>query len=133
LDPLSSIFPLQIIALVCGITTLILVIVFYGMYRTAKKGRDQVAKAVPAKARIVKIGHSSTSKNYGDVLVHLTFEVMPANGTPYELATEWAVEPASISKLEEGKILKIKIDPKNPKIIFSSESWARALGQEPID
>ncbi len=133
MDPLSSTFPLQIIALICGITTLFLVIALYGMYRTAKKGRDQFAKALPAKARIIKIGHSSSSATYGDVLVHLTFEVMPPSGSPYELATECSIEPASVSKLEEGKVLNIKIDPKNPKVIFSSESWARALGQEPVD
>ena len=103
------------------------------MYRTAKKGRNRVAKAIPAKARIIKIGHSSSSANYGTVLVHLTFEVMPTNGSPYELDTEWSVEPASVSKLEEGKILNIKIDPKNPKTIFSAESWAQAMGQESVD
>ena len=133
MDPLSSTFPLQITALICGITALFLVIAFYMMYRTAKKGRNRVAKAIPATAKIIKIGHSSSSANYGTVLVHLTFEVMPTSGSPYELDTEWSVEPASVSKLVEGKILNIKIDPKNPKTIFSSESWAQAMGQEPVD
>jgi hypothetical protein len=133
LDPLSSTFPTQIIALTCGITALFLVVAFYGMYRTAKKRRNQVAKALPATARIIKIGHSSSSANYGTVLVHLTFEVMPTNGASYELVTEWFVEPASVSKLEEGKILNIKIDPKNPKTIYSAEAWAKAMGQESVE
>jgi len=133
LNPMSPTFPLQVIGLSCGFVILLLVIIFYGLYRTAQKGRDEFAKAVPATATILQIGHSHTSRNYGDVLVHLTFEVAPASGRAYELKTEWSIEPAAVSKLKEGLVLNVKIDPKDSKKLYSTETWARALGQEPVD
>jgi hypothetical protein len=122
--------PLFLVALVCGFFVLLIGGLFYNMYRTAKKGRDNYARAVPASAKIVKIGKSYTSRNFGTVDVKLTIEVIPPAGPSYELSTTWFVEPASISKLKEGETYKIKIDPKDPKKVYSAEDWAQAMGQE---
>jgi hypothetical protein len=130
--------PFTLTAIISG-AALLFVIWLYGMYRTAHKERDGFASATPASARLVKIGRSygsgstfRNSGNYGDVIVQLTFEVAPPSGPPYELTTEWSVEPASVSKLQEGQTFKIRIDAGNPKKIYSGETWAQAIGQEPI-
>ena len=124
--------PVFLVSIVCVFFALLFGGILFNMYRTAKKGRDNYAQAVPASAKILKIGKSYTSRNYGTVDVKLTIEVIPPAGPTYELSTTWFVEPASISKLKEGDTYKIKIDPKDPKKVYSAEDWAQAMGQESL-
>jgi hypothetical protein len=117
-------------AIVCGIGLLIVVIGFYGMYRSTKKAKQDYAQATPALAKITAVGDSSVSENYGDVTVDLTLEITPPSGAPYPLTVTWAVKPASIAKLKEGETLKIKIDPKHPQKVFSAEKWLDSLNRD---
>lgn len=99
---------------------LFLALMLFLMYRTAQANRDRRKRAVKATARIVKVGHSSNT-SYGKISVFLTLEVSPPAGAPYELATEWWVDPAQSSKLEEGRTIAVRIDAKNPKLVYSAE------------
>ena len=99
---------------------LFLAVMFFLMYRTAQSNRERRKKAAKATARIVKVGHSSNTR-YGKISVFLTIEVEPPAGSPYEVATEWWVNPADASKLEVGRTLAVKIDARDPKVIYSAE------------
>jgi len=102
---------------------LFLVAAFYWMYRTAENDRHRRKRAVKASAKIIKIGHSRNSQNEGDVIVYLTLEITPPGGTPYEVDTDWWLSAAAIPKVEVGRIVAVKIDAKNPRIIYSAEKW----------
>ena len=123
--------PMILTTSLCGVGLLAISILFYGMYRNAKKERDAIAQAIPATAKVIHIGHSESSA--GGVDVNLTFEVMPPNGSPYRVKTIWSVEPLSVSKIQEGCIVALKIDAKDPQKLYSAENWAWALGQMPPD
>lgn len=119
--------PLTIIALFVGLFLVIVVILVYGMYRTASKGRGDFARAIPASARITRVGESYNSANYGTVVVKLTVEVTPPQGAPFEQTQSWAIQPASVSQLQAGRTIAIRIDTRNPQKIYSAEDWAETM------
>jgi len=110
---------------------LFVVIAFYQMSRDAKKETDAIARGIPASAKVVHLGHSESSD--GGVDVNVTFEVLPPNGSPYKVKTIWSVEPLSVSKIQEGCTVALKIDANDPQKLYSAEDWAWALGQMPPD
>ncbi len=118
-------------AMFCGLGLFVFVaaILFYGMYRTAKKDRDHYANAIPATARVISVDDSDVSS--GGIDLELTLEVTPPNGIPYQVSSNWSVEPLSISKIQAGSILPVKIDVKNPKIIYPVDDWAWGYGKMP--
>ncbi len=113
------------IALVFGLLIL-------GAYLSARKRRARFANAVPAQARVIKVGKSYDSGTYGGYDVDLVLEIIPPAGAPYQLSTTWSVEPLAMPKLKEGQTLSIKIDVGDPKKIYSAEEWAWALDQAPM-
>jgi len=113
---------LELIGVLLG-AILFLVVAFYLMYRTAEGDRHRRKQATKATAKIIKIGHSRNSEYTGEVIVHVTLEVTPPNGIPYEVDTEWWLNPTAIPKMEVGHTVAVKIDSKNPKIIYSAERW----------
>ncbi len=118
-------------AMLCGFGLFFLIvgIAFYGMYRTAKKDRGRIAQAIPATAKVIHVGDSDASS--GGIDIDLTFEVMPPNGAPYKAKTNWSVEPLSVSKVQIGCIVAVKIDVKDPQIIYSAENWSWGANQPP--
>ena len=103
---------------------LFLVGAFYWMYRTAQNDRHKRKRAIKATAKILKISHSRIStQSRGDVIVYLTLEVTPPTGAPYQVDTDWWIGAAAIPKVEVGRTVAIKIDAKDPKIIYSGERW----------
>jgi hypothetical protein len=103
-------------------TFLFLVAYFFWLYITARNERRQRKRAIKASAKIIKIGHSRNTRD-GDVIVYLTLEVTPPNGTPYMIDTDWFLGAAAIPKVEVGRIVAVKIDAKDPKKIYSAERW----------
>ena len=110
---------------------LFVVLAFYMMYRGAKKETDAIAQATPASAKVVHLGRSESGG--GGVDVNVTFEVSPPSGLPYQVKTIWTVEPLSVSKIQVGCTVALKIDAKDPQTLYSAEDWAWALGQMPPD
>ncbi len=121
--------------IVCALVALGLTLAFYGMYKNAKKGREGFAQAVPATAKVLKVGQSSASQSYGGIGVELTLEVMPTDGRPYRADVNWSVEPARLEEVQKGCSVASKIDPHNRKTIYSAEPWAQSLDveQDPTD
>ncbi len=109
--------------LIGAVIVLFVVGMFYSMYLTARSDKEKRRQATKATAKIVKVGHSRNSEKYGGVFVHLTLEVEPPNGSPYEVDTEWWVKPGSTPQVEAGRTVRVKIDPRNPKVIYSGEPW----------
>ena len=105
----------------------------YRVTQADRKRRKQAVKAsaIPASAKVLRVGDSDFSS--GGIDVELTFEVTPPNGVPYQVTNNWSVEPLSISKVQPGSVLAVKIDAKNPKIIYSAEDWAWGNGQMPTN
>ncbi len=114
---------------ICILAALLVGLAFYHMYLDAQKARQAVDRAIPATARVLRVGASDASSDGIDV--DLTFEVTPPFGEPYKVKAAWSVEPLAISKLQEGSTLAVKIDAKDPWKIYSAENWAWAIGQLP--
>ena len=122
-----------VFAVLCGLGLfgLIIGIAFYGMYRTAKKDRHKIASALPATAKVISVGDSDFSS--GGIDVELTLEVLPPGGVPYQVTNNWSIEPLSISKIQAGSLLPVKIDAKNPKILYPDVDWAWGNGKMPTN
>ena len=114
---------------IVGGFVLFVILAFWQMARTAKKETDAIAQGIPATAKVIHVGHSESSS--GGVDVNLTFEVTPPDGSVYKVKTIWSVEPLSVSKIQEGCTVALKIDANDPQKLYSLEDWAWALGQMP--
>ncbi len=125
-DPSASVL---LIGGICALATLLVGMAFYRMYLDARKTRENIAKGIPATATVLHVGSSDASSDGIDV--NLTLEVMPPGGAPYKLHTTWSVEPVSVSKIQPGCTVAIKIDAHDPKKVYSAEDWAWAMGQMP--
>lgn len=116
-----------IFALVLAVVALIVVLAFRGMYRTAQKAREGFGRAIPATAKVVHVGESINAEGYDTVDVAVTFEVVPPSGDPYKVKTTWSVDPASVSKIQKGETVAIRIDRDDRRKIYSAEPWAQSL------
>ncbi len=94
----------------------------------AQRDRDAYARAVPGTARVLKIGKTTPSKSYGATLMDLLVEVRRNGVEPYELSMIWSVQPGSLSKMQVGETLAVKVDPLDRNKIYSEEQWAHSLG-----
>ncbi len=123
-------------SMLCVLAVVVLAVAaaFRGMFRTAQKGRRAYAKALPATARVLKIGDSVGGAAYDNVDVDLSLEVEPPAGAPYKVLTTWSVEPAALSRIRVGSTLAVRIDADHPSKIYSAEIWAQSIDaeQEPI-
>ncbi len=111
---------------ICLLAALLVGLAFYRMYLDAKKTREAIDQAIPATAKVLHVGASEASSDGIDI--DLTVEVMPPMGAPYKVKATWSVEPVSVAKVQEGSLLAIKIDKKNPRKIYSAEDWAEFVG-----
>ncbi len=94
----------------------------------AQRDRDAYARSVPGTARVLKIGKTTPSKSYGATLMDLLVEVRRNGVEPYELSMIWSVQPGSVSKMQVGETLAVKVDPLDRNKIYSEEQWAHSLG-----
>ncbi len=113
------------IASVCLLTALLVGLAFYRMYLDAKKTREDIDQAIPATAKVLHVGASEASSDGIDI--DLTIEVMPPFGAPYKVKATWSVEPVHVARIQEGSVLAIKIDKKNPRKIYSAEEGAEVV------
>lgn len=116
-----------IVAVIIAVVVLVIVLALRGMARSAQKVRDDFARAIPATAKVVHLGESVNAEDYDTVDVTVTFEINPPTGAPYKVKTTWSVDPASVSKIQEGSMVAIRIDPADRRKIYSAETWAQSL------
>jgi len=85
--------------------------------------RMRKQNAFPANARILGVKQGITA---GDInrIVHLSLEVMPLGEPPYKARATWFVDTLHFDKIREENIIPVKIDTKDPEIIFPDIPWA---------
>lgn len=119
-----------ILVLSCGLPVLIVAFILYRLRGSFKKQtrhadriRTRKEHAFPANAKILSIKQGISG---GDInrIVHLELEIMPLGGQTYKARTTWFVDTLHFSKIQEENIIPVKIDPKNPHLIFPDISWA---------
>lgn len=59
------------------------------------------------------------------VKVDLTLEVMPPNAASYQTSIAWLVDLASLSQIQQGQLIQVKIDSKDAQQIYPGGDWAR--------
>ncbi len=117
---------------ICVLVVIAVGAVLYFLYRSAKKTNENMAQAVPATATVTRVVDSASGgRNNGGVDIEMVLNVRSPNGSPYETRTSWTVEPAAISKVQEGCSVAVKIDHKDPKRIYPAEEWAEFLDVPP--
>lgn len=102
---------------------------FVWSYRTDKELKAfpaRLARAAPASAKVIEVGPSSTSRNFGDMSVAFRAEITPQAGAPYQVISVWEIEPAHVGDIQVGKSLDVRIDEANPHVIFPDAKleWA---------
>jgi len=92
----------------------------------SKEYDNRLKQALPgASAKVIELGSSYSSRNYGTMSVAMRLEVTPAFGQPYETISVWEIEPVHATEIQVGKSFPVKVDAKNPKIIFPDLPWAQ--------
>src|SRR5512141_1591234 len=107
------------------LAALIVLIAINVLNTSAKKSRDAFARAVPAVARVLRVGKATTSRSYRGVVIDLLIQVHVSGTEPYELNTMWAVDTPDVAKTQVGQTFAIKVDPQDHNKIYSDETWAR--------
>ncbi len=87
----------------------------------------------PATATVLEVG-DSTNTSAGELKTSLRLQIDPESGPSYEALTIWHIQPAHASDVQLGKKLAIKIDQKNPQVIYPDDSldWASQRDGHPV-
>jgi hypothetical protein len=118
--------------------TAVAAIVWLGMnalHESARRQRESFARSVPGVARVLKVGNSTASRSYRAMVIDLLIQVHRPGVLAYELSTIWSVEYSALPRVQVGQTFAIKVDPLDPKKIYSGETWAHSLGvkKQPIE
>ncbi len=119
-----------LIGLVIGLGTAVIVIVavvagFIWLRNSTSADELRIKQAIPgATAKVIALGNSYTSRTYGTMSVGLRLEITPPFGEPYQIISVWEIQPAHVAEVQVGKTIPVKVDAKNPKIIYPDVPWA---------
>jgi hypothetical protein len=127
------------IATIALITIPILLAVYF-IYRANQKNAQRVLesqkslddseiwlkKVQQTQAEVISKKETVNPDAHGIAKVDLELKIQPFGGEPMIVTTCWLVEVGSLSQLEPGKSVTIKIDPKKVGRIFPAVPWARA-------
>lgn len=89
-----------------------------------KEIEERQRRAYFAQARILRANNSQTIGRES-VKVDLLLEVMPPNSSSYQVSTTWLVDLSSLSQIQQGQTIQIKIDAKDSQQIYPSMEWAQ--------
>ena len=84
----------------------------------------RAARASLAQATVVSSRTLGTFEDGAMAFVELRLEVQPPGGTVYLATTEWELNISSLSTVEPGKRVAVKIDGDDPALIYPDVSWA---------
>lgn len=117
-----------------GVTIIALVAYFRRARRTTARVEAAEAGAVAGgSARIVEVGSSYTSRTSGETSVAVRLAITDAAGSAYEAISVWEVQPAHLADVQVGKLVPVKVERQNPKIIFPDVPWASQSGASEFD
>jgi hypothetical protein len=132
---IATILPFLLVGAVIG----------YILY-SLRKGKKDLAireerfkSAISAEADILSIQHGlgGTSMQGVYATIRFTLEVHSPGKPAYKTHTFWSVYPQAIGQLEIGKTVKIRIDAKDPYVVFPDlpgveYNWQAAGNQETV-
>lgn len=89
-----------------------------------KEIEERQRRAYFAQAKILTISKGEIVGRES-VKVDLTLEVMPPNAASYQTSIVWLVDLASLSQIQQGQLIQVKIDSKDAQQIYPCADWAR--------
>ncbi|WP_437616037.1 hypothetical protein WMF20_20280 [Sorangium sp. So ce834] len=109
----------------------ILFFVFRGENALIAKGRERmaelkqrIARATPAQATVSSSRTLTTFEGGAMAFVELRLDVRPSSGAAYAATTEWELNTSSLSQVEPGRPVGVKIDAEDPGLIYPDVTWA---------
>ncbi|MDC3952521.1 hypothetical protein [Polyangium jinanense] len=125
---LVALVPITIL-LVAGIVVYRLV---RGEHQAAEMGAEQraelgarMALGIGARAAVVKSQTIVAMPGRGAAAIQVHLDVEAPSGERYPASAKWEVDLISLSRLQPGQIVGIKIDPDDRTRVYPGESWAR--------
>jgi hypothetical protein len=85
----------------------------------------RMAQGTPARATVVQSRSIAAMPGRGSAAIEITLEVEAPVGAKYQAKTMWEIDLVSLSRVQPGQVLMIKIDPQEPGTIYPGESWAK--------
>ena len=89
--------------------------------------KADLAVAVRARAEILRISRR-VSFNRQTLMraaeLQLILWVQPPAGRPYEAKVAWLVEDESLTRLTDGSIVSVRVNPRRPQHIYPDQPWA---------
>ncbi len=108
---LTALLPTVVIGV---LTIAIIVIVFRKVGAMSAPNRELLATGESAQATIVNLWDTGTTVN-DNPLVGLLLEVRPTSRPPYQVKTSLLISRLQIPQYQPGRVLAVKVDPKNPE------------------
>jgi len=88
----------------------------------------RMARALPAQATIVQAQTIVAIPAQGKAAIALTLDIASPSGERYQARSKWEVDLVSLSRVQAGQSVAVKIDAQDKNWIFPGESWARPYG-----
>jgi hypothetical protein len=82
-------------------------------------------KTMNGSARVINKTEEINPQAKGIAKVDLQLEVQIPDKAPYQMATVWLVEVASLESAAPGKSIPVKVDAKDPARVYPNVPWAR--------
>ncbi|MCS6879850.1 MAG: hypothetical protein RMK84_12610 [Oscillochloridaceae bacterium] len=95
--------------------------------RAQQAAEADLAKAVPARAEVLRIVHSGNLKRQlllRAAELNLVLWVQPPNGRPYEAQVDWIVEEDGLGWMRIGAVVPVRINPLRPQKVYPAQPWA---------
>ena len=110
----SMIFTIVMIALSCGGALVITVAAIFLVKKMINPYGNLHTTGEPASATVLKYWDTGTTVN-DNPMVGFALRVQRANQPLYEAQTKSIISRLSIGKLQEGAIVSVRVDPKDPQ------------------
>lgn len=96
----------------------IIALVYYAVYRNAKKKRKVWDTGIPAQAKVLRIWDTGMLVN-NQPRVGMALEVHPNGRTPYQVEIKKVIPMIYMAQIQPGAVLQAKVDADNPEeIVF---------------
>ena len=133
---MESYLPFLIVVLILVGTGLVIFLAFRNMRQQAFQAQNrraeietQARQAIWAGANILTARHHTSAEEMREsVRVDLTLQVQPPQGDSYIARTSWRVSLPLLSQFQPGQSISVKIDQKDPKVIYPNQPGAEYWG-----
>jgi hypothetical protein len=109
----------------------VLALIIMGIWWISRRGKRllaeqnaRLARSQPAQAKVIQIGKSVTQEENGIVVVKLRVEVAPSGKPAYQATTVWEIQQGSLSQIQPGQSVAVKVDADDTQIIYPNVGWA---------